>query len=79
MQMAAPKSRLGQVADAVKSAAQTTVRAASEYVIAPVGQALGLVTEEQPRSKSARKAARKAAVARARAKPARRTARAPTE
>jgi hypothetical protein len=77
--MAAPKSRLGQVADAVKNAAQTTVNAASDYVIAPVGQALGLVVEAKPQSKSARKAARKAAVARATAGHSRRTARTPAE
>jgi hypothetical protein len=77
--MAAPKSRLGQVTDALKSAAQSTVNAASDYVIAPVGQALGLVAEAKPQSKSARKAARKAAVARATAGRARRPARTPAE
>jgi hypothetical protein len=59
------KSRLGRVADAVTDAAKATIHAADDYVVQPVGQALGLIpTDEAPPTKSARKASRKAAVQR---------------
>jgi nucleoside phosphorylase len=60
------KSRLGRVADAITDAAKATAHAADDYVVQPVGQALGLIPAdaEQPPTKSARKASRKAAVQR---------------
>jgi hypothetical protein len=64
--MAAEKSAMSKVAIAVKAAATTTAQAAEEYVVEPVGKALGLIKPEvDPKSKSAKKADRKAAIARA--------------
>jgi hypothetical protein len=56
------KSAMSKVARAVKAVAAT----ADEYVVEPVGKALGLIPPEpEIKSKSARKAERKAAIARA--------------
>jgi hypothetical protein len=65
-ELAASKSGFGKVTDAVKAAVQNTVTVTNDYVVAPVGEALGLIaTEQGPTSKSERKAARKVAVAKA--------------
>jgi len=59
--MAAKKTRMGKVMAAVKSAAKTTVTAADEYVVEPVGKALGLIKKKKPAAK--KKPARKKTVA----------------
>ncbi|HEY2840937.1 MAG TPA: hypothetical protein VGJ26_17400 [Pirellulales bacterium] len=57
---------MSKVASAVKAVAASTVETAEEYVVEPVGKALGLIKPEpEIKSKSARKAERKAAIARA--------------
>jgi hypothetical protein len=62
----ANESAMCKVASAVKAAATSTIQSAEEYVVEPVGKALGLIKPEaKPTSKSARKAERKAAIARA--------------
>jgi hypothetical protein len=65
-QMAANESAMSKVANAVKAVATTTAQAAEEYVVEPVGKALGLIEPEvELKSKSQKKAERKAAIARA--------------
>jgi hypothetical protein len=60
------QSAMTKVTNAVKAAATSTAQAAEEYVVEPVGKALGLIKPEvEQQSKSARKADRKAAIARA--------------
>jgi hypothetical protein len=69
-QLVAKKSGLSKMADVVTTAAQTTAQVANEYVVAPVGKALGLIETKPPQtSKSARKADRKALIARSTTKP----------
>jgi hypothetical protein len=64
--MVANKSAMSKVTKAVKAAATSTAQVAEEYVVEPVGKALGLIKPEvEQQSKSARKADRKAAIARA--------------
>jgi len=71
---------LSTIGESIKTAAQTVVEKAEEYVVDPIGQALGLTEEkkepERKMTASEKKQARKAAVKRATAKPARRVKRA---
>ena len=64
--MKTKKDSLSKVAHAVKSVAQCTAQVAGDFVVQPVGKALGLIeTNVAPQSKSSKKAERKAAIARA--------------
>ena len=60
------QNTLGHVADAIKGAARVTVRVAEEYVVRPVGEAVGLLGTNAPtaETKSQRKARRKETVRR---------------
>ena len=73
----AARRRLGKVTDAVVDAAKVAVEATTDYVIQPVGKALGLTGDsseapsapaaDKPQPKAVRKAARKEYVERAEA------------
>jgi hypothetical protein len=72
----AAQSTLGKVTHAVVDAAKAAVETTTDYVVEPIGKAIGIIPTapkvpnrgaENPRSKAARKAARKAVVARAEA------------
>jgi hypothetical protein len=68
--MATKKGTMAKVGEGIKGAASTVAQAADDYVVQPVGKAVGLIDKKPapPKSKSARKAGRKKAVAKAAAR-----------
>jgi hypothetical protein len=59
--MAKTKGTLAKVGETLKDAAGTVAKAADDYVVQPVGKAVGLIKPEKAPNKSARKARRKVA------------------
>ena len=59
--MSSPKGALQKVTRTVKKAAKSIADTAAEYVVEPVGKALGLVKTEQKRPSRARRKELKAA------------------
>ena len=67
------KSTLSKVGTAVKEAAQTVAAKADEYVVAPVGKALGVKAKKKPAKKTSTAKASKSAAA-TKSAPAKKTA-----